>query len=594
MKRIFLYIAFIFSVAAFAQNEQLAQNYFERGEFEKAAMIYQDLDKAQARNPYFAQKLAECYQQLKQFDKAEKLLLDKIELTRQPLLYVDLGYNYQLQQNQAKADAYYKKAIDAVAETPGNVFTVANAFEKKVLVRQALTAYETASSVNKSMNFDYQMALLQGQLGNVEQMIDRLLSFAFNNPQNLQMVQNQLSRFMNEENTSENFNTQLRKALLLQTQKSQDTFWNEFLSWYFVQRKEYSKAFIQQKAIYRRNPDSFMNVVNLGRLAAEENEDTTAKEIFDFVSQNTMEQDLLMDAEYYVLQIDIKQAKDADLPLIKQRIDADMEKFGTTPYSLKLQILKADFEAFQLKDTKAAVATLNRALELQLNKFQQAQVKMKMSDILLLEEKFNQAIIFYAQVEEDLKNDAVGNEASFRVARASYFKGDFEWAQKQLKVLKSSSSQLIANDAMELFLLISDNTVEDSTQTALKKFARADFKLYQNKKQEALDEFKNLRATDKTESIQDVTLLRLGRIYEGMGQYDLALQNYAEIIDKYKEGIYVDEALFYSAEIYNKKLNQPEKAKPLYEKMIFEHEDSIYFIEARKQYRILRGDAQSS
>lgn len=217
-----------------------------------------------------------------------------------------------------------------------------------------------------------------------------------------------------------------------------------------------------------------------------------------------------------------------------------------------------------------------------------------MSDILLAEEKFNQAIIYYAQVQEDLKNDPIGNEASFRVARASYFKGDFDWAQKQLGVLKSSSSWLIANDAMELFLLINDNTVEDSTQTALKKFARADFKLYQNKKQEALELFKQLKATDKTESIQDVTLLRIGSIYESLGEYDLALQNYAEIIDKYKEGIYVDEALYFSAEIYNKKLNQPDKAKPLYEKMIFEHEDSIYFIDARKQYRILRGDTQNS
>ena len=444
------------------------------------------------------------------------------------------------------------------------------------------------------MNFDYQMALLQGQLGNIEPMIEKLLSFAYTNQQNLINVQNQLSRFMNEENTSENFNNLLRKSLLLQTQKSQDVFWNEFLSWFFVQQREYGKAFIQQKAVYRRNPDLFLNIVNLGRLAAEENEDSTAKEIFDFVSQNTTENDLLIDAEYHVLQIDIKTAKDADLPLIKQRIDADLSKFGTTPNSLKLQLLKADFEAFQLKDSKTAIATLNRALEMPLNRFQQSQVKMKMSDILLAEEKFNQAIIYYAQVQEDLKNDAIGNEASFRVARASYFKGDFEWAQKQLGVLKSSSSWLIANDAMELFLLISDNTVEDSTQTALKKFARADFKLYQNKKQEALELFKQLRATDKTESIQDVTLLRLGRIYESLGQYDLALQSYAEIIEKYKEGIYVDEAMYFSAEIYNKKLNQPEKAKPLYEKMIFEHEDSIYFIDARKQYRILRGDAQSS
>lgn len=594
MKKIFLYIAFIFSIAAFAQSEQLAQNYFEKGEFEKAVIIYQDLDKAQPRNPFFAQKLAECYQQLKQYDKAEKLLKDKLELVKMPLLLVDLGYNYQLQKNQPKADSYYKEAVDAVTKNPGNVYMIANAFEKKVLIKEALATYQAANAANPNMNFDYQMALLQGQLGNIEPMIEKLLSFSYQNQQNLVVVQSQLSRFMNEENTSDNFNSLLRKALLLQTQKSQDVFWNEFLSWFFVQQKEYGKAFIQQKAVYRRNPDLFINIVNLGRLAAEEQEDATAKEIFDFVAQNTTETDLLIDAEYYVLQIDIKNTTDATLPLISQRIAADLEKFGTTPGSLKLQILKADFEAFQLKDSKAALATLDRALQMPLNKFQQAQVKMKMSDILLAGEKFNQAILYYTQIQEDLKNDAVGNEASFRVARASYFKGDFEWAQKQLGVLKSSASQLIANDAMELFLLISDNTVEDSLQVALKKFARADFKLYQNKKAEALQMFKDLRATDKTESIQDVTLLRLGRIYESMGQYDLALQSYAEIIDKYKDGIYIDEALFFSAEIYNKKLNQPDKAKPLYEKMIFEHEDSIYFIEARKQYRILRGDAQSS
>jgi len=594
MKKLFLYIAFLFSVAAFAQNEQLAQNYFEKGEFEKAVIIYQDLDKAQPRNPFFAQKLAECYQQLKQYDKAEKLLKDKLELVKMPLLLVDLGYNYQLQKNQPKADSYYKEAVDAVTKNPGNVYMIANAFEKKVLINEALATYQAANAANPNMNFDYQMALLQGQLGNIEPMIEKLLSFSYQNQQNLVVVQSQLSRFMNEENTSDNFNSLLRKALLLQTQKSQDVFWNEFLSWFFVQQKEYGKAFIQQKAVYRRNPDLFINIVNLGRLAAEEQEDATAKEIFDFVAQNTTETDLLIDAEYYVLQIDIKNATDATLPLISQRIAADLEKFGTTPGSLKLQILKADFEAFQLKDSKAALATLDRALQMPLNKFQQAQVKMKMSDILLAGEKFNQAILYYTQIQEDLKNDAVGNEASFRVARASYFKGDFEWAQKQLGVLKSSASQLIANDAMELFLLISDNTVEDSLQVALKRFARADFKLYQNKKAEALQMFKDLRATDKTESIQDVTLLRIGRIYESMGQYDLALQSYAEIIDKYKEGIYIDEALFFSAEIYSKKLNQPDKAKPLYEKMIFEHEDSIYFIEARKQYRILRGDAQSS
>jgi tetratricopeptide (TPR) repeat protein len=593
MKKLLIYIFLFSAFGALAQNDQLAYNYFEKGEFEKALSIYQDLFKAQPNNTFYLQKIAASYQQLSQYDKAGALLLERYERMKQPMLLVEIGYNYQLQKDQAKADKYYKQAIAAVTENPNNVYTVANNFEQKVLIPQALQTYEAASAVNKSMNFDYQMALLQGQLGNTGLMIDKLLSYAYANQQNLMLVQNQLSRFMNEEG-EETFNASLRKALLLNTQKTQDIFWNQFLSWFFVQQKDYGKAFIQEKAIFKRNPEMFMNIVSLAKIATDENEEATAREIFGFVLQNTTDPDLLMEAHSYLLAMDIEKATEKDLPGIKSRIDALIIEYGITPYSLDLQLLKADFEAFHLKDTKTAVATLNKALELQLNKFEVAQVKMKLSDVLLIDQKFNQAIIYYAQVEEDLKNDAVAHEASLKMAKASYYKGDFTWAQKQLKVLKSNASQLIANDALELYLLIIDNTVEDSTQTALKKFARADFKLYQNKKEEALAGFKAIQATDKTASIQDVTLLRIGKIYESMANYDIALQNYQQIIDTYKEGIYVDEALFFSAEIYNKKLQQPEKAKPLYEKMLFEHQDSIYFIEARKQFRLLRGDATPS
>jgi tetratricopeptide (TPR) repeat protein len=593
MKQLLAIIFIFISVTVFAQNDQLAYNYFEKGEFEKALSIYQDLERAQPNNTFYTQKIVACYQQLSQYDKAGKLLSDKYERMKQPMLLVEIGYNYQLQKDMAKADKYYKQAIDAVTQNPNIVYMVANTFEQKVLVPQALKAYEAATAVNKSLNFDYQMALLQGQLGNTDLMIEKLLSYAYTNPQNLIMVQNQLSRFMNEEG-GEAFNTTLRKALLVNTQKTQDIFWNQFLSWFFVQQKDYAKAFVQEKAIFKRQPELFLNIVSLAKMAAEENEEATAREIFTYVLANTTEPDLLMEANYYLLDMDINAAADKDLPAIATRIDNLLAEYGTTPYSLDLQILKADFEAFHLKNTKAATTTLDKALALQLNKYQIAEVKMKLSDVLLVDGKFNQAIIYYAQVEEDLKNDAVGHEASLKMAKASYYKGDFTWAQKQLKVLKSNASQLIANDALEIYLLIIDNTVEDSTQTALKKFAQADFKLYQNKKPEALIGFKALLSGEKTASIQDVTLLRMGEIYESQAQYELALQMYQQIIDNYKDGIYVDEALFFSAEIYNKKLQQPEKAKAFYEKMLFEHQDSIYFIEARKQFRLLRGDATPS
>ncbi len=211
---------------------------------------------------------------------------------------------------------------------------------------------------------------------------------------------------------------------------------------------------------------------------------------------------------------------------------------------------------------------------------------MELADILLFEEKFNQALIYYSQIEEDLKNDVVGHQASLKAAKTSYFKTDFEWASKQFKELKSASTQLIANDALEYFLLISDNTVADSTQTALKKFARADFQLYQNKNNEALIGFLDVLKDLKEKEIEAITLYRIAKIYEKQAEYQLALTQYQKIITNHKEEIYTDEALYFSAEIYNKFLKDTEKAKALYEKLILEHEDSIYYVEARKKYQI--------
>lgn len=589
MKNLLLYIVLLSSMFVFSQNEQLAQNYFDRGEFDKAIVIYEGLLKTQPNNYLYFQKQIACYQQLKDYPKAEELIKFRIDKFRQTSLYVELGYNYQLQKDTDKANKNYQKALDVIKENPNNVYGIASAFEQKVLLEQALKAYELGVAGNPNLNFDYQIALLQGQLGNLELMIEKLLDYSYRNQPNLALVQNQLARFMMED-TQETFNGNLRKALLIRTQKTQDIFWNQFLSWFFVQQKEYGKAFIQEKAIFKRNPENLFNIISLARLAVQEGENDTAKEILDFILLNTQDMELQMEAHYQLVSMDIDKATVKDYPVIQEKLSGLLKQYGVSPYSLHLQILKAHFDAFNLKQFEAAKTTLTQSLDLPLNNYQKAEVKMELADVLLLDEKFNQAIIYYAQIEDDLKNDEIGHEASFKMAKASYFKGDFDWAQQQFKVLKASSSQLIANDALELFLLISDHTVQDSTQVALKKFAKADFLLYQNKTNEALSGFQSLLSEQKGKSIEDETLLKIGQILEQKKDYTGALKTYQEIIEKHAEGVYVDEALFFSAEIYRKYLLDVEKAKALYEKVIFSHQDSIYYVDARNNYRKLRGD----
>ncbi|MFG4000562.1 tetratricopeptide repeat protein [Flavobacterium aquidurense] len=590
MKNIFIYIVLLWSTLALAQNEQLAQYYYDKGDFEKAKISYEELLKGSPSNTQYFLKTIDCYQQLQQFDLAEKTIQDRYNRYKQGVFLVELGYNFQLQKNDAKAKNYYDQAIERIKTSPNDVYGIGNSFEKKVLLEYALKAYQTAMQIQPNYNFNFQIGMLYGQLGKTDQMIDLLLTESYNNPQNANLIQTQLSRFMNGETDNTAFKDAMRKSLILRTQKDQDVFWNHYLSWFYVQQKEFGKAFIQEKAIYKREPESLSSIVNLSQFALNEDDTDTATEILNFILLNTKDLDLLVQTNSYLMQIKIDKAQEKEYPIINNELQQLLVTYEITPFTLSLQIIQAHFLAFNLKKTEEAKTIIKKALELNLNDYQKADAKMELADILLLEEKFNQALIYYSQIQLDLKNDVMAHEASLKAAKTSYYKGDFEWALKQFKELKAANTQLIANDALEYFLLINDNTVADSTQTALKQFAKGDFLIYQNKKPEAIAQFQSILKAFKGQEIEAVTLLRLGKVYESQKEYNLALSQYQQIIDNHSDGIYVDEALFFSAEIYNDELHNTEKAKPLYEKVIFNHQDSIYFVDARKKYRELRGD----
>lgn len=590
MKYLILHITLFFSLFCFSQNDQLAQHYFEKGDFEKAKISYEELSKKQPNNWNYSLKLIECYQQLEQYQQAETLILDRLSKYKQSNFFVELGYNYQLQKEEVSAKKNYNEALERIKKNPTEVYGIAASFERKSLIEYALKSYEIAVETEPKLNFNYQMALLYGQLGKMDLMIEKLLTDAYENPMNSIQIQNQLSRFMTETDDS-GFNETLRKSLLIKAQKNQDVFWNEYLSWFYIQQKEYNKAFIQEKAIYKRESGSLANIVDLSQLAIQENENETAIEILTYVLENTKDLELLVQANTYLLKMRIKVAKEKDYKSIESDLALLLKQYGISPYSLPLQVLQAHFLTFNLNNPEAGKAILKTTLDLPLNEYDIAKVKMELADILLYEEKFNQALVYYSQIEEDLKNDIIGHEATLKSAKTSYFKGDFKWALKQFKELKSASSQLIANDALEYFLLINDNLIADSTQVALKQFARADYLLYQNKNQEALTTYQSIIKDFPGNEIEGVTLLRMGQLYEQLGEYNLALSQYQTIINQFSDGIYIDEAYYFSANIYNLQIKDEVKAKANYEQIIFHHEDSIYFTDARKKYRQLRGDA---
>lgn len=592
MQKIFLFIVFLFALNfGFGQNsEVLADSYYKKGEFKKALVIYQNLNKEKPYSYKYVYKLVETHQQLEQFEEAENILVQRLAKRRNPTLIVELGYNYQLQDSLARAKKLYNEAIAFVDENPNYIYSIAKKFEDHSLLDEAIQVYDRSKLLTPDKNYSIQLARIYGDQGKIEKMFENYIDYVAYRPNYLNNIKRAVSDFISENKDNEN-NTYLRRLLLKKIQQEPSPYWYDLLSWLYVQEKAYNKSFIQEKALYKRNPESLDRIIELAVTALNDNDDETSKDIFNFILETTQDGSTALTAHQYILEIDTKNATtEKELERIDEAFNTLFEDYGKSELTLPLQLAYGEFLAFHQKDTESATAFLRQSLKLNISEFQEAKVKLLLADILVLQERFNEALIFYSQIQLSLKNSTISQEARFKVAKTSYYKGDFDWAESQLKILKSSTSQLIANDALDLKLLISDNKFEDSLQTALKHYAKADLYAFQNKTDEAISLLDKILEEHEGESIIDQTLFKQAKLFEKKKQYNKAEANYLIIIKDWKEDILADDAHYYLAELYNTHLAKPEEAKQLYEKIIFEFEDSIYFIEARKKFRMLRGD----
>lgn len=575
-----------------AQNDALARQYFENGDFEKALGLYEKLYQRNPDRSDFLQNLIISYQQLEKYDQVEELLMPFIEKQfYPPNLLIELGYNYDLKGEKQIATEYYSKALALVEDNPGYAFVIGDNFKKKSLLQYALRTYEKSIVLNPNTNIKLEIARIYGELGDIEKMFINYLELIQGNSGYKRTILNRIGQFLEDNPLNEN-NLKLKKVLLKKIQGDPDVLWNEILSWLYIQQRQYKNAFVQEKAILKRTDAvSYDRIMDLGRLAKEDESYTIANTIFKYIiDQSEMRSDQLK-AHLLKLEIATVQAPVKEYKNIDEAFKELLNNYGVVTETIPLQIAHARFLAFQYNKINEAIRILKQSLNLPVNRYELAKIKLNLGDILVYDEKFNQALIYFAQVQKSLKNDVVAQNARFKVAKTSFYKGDFDWAFTQLKVLRASTTQLIANDAMQLSLLISDNSIKDSTQTALKIYAKADLLSYQNKQKQAIALLSQILENHKGERIEDEALLMQAKLFEKQQQYEKARLNYLKIIEFYNNDILMDDALFAMAELYRKQFNQPEKAKEYYEKIIFNHPNSIYFVKSRKTFRQLRGDA---
>lgn len=587
MKNIFLIIA-LFSVSfVFCQNSSsLAESYFREGEYEKASQIYESLEKNNPFNTRYLKRLITCYQETSNYEKAADLLQKKLlNNPSQHYLRIEIGYNFDRQQKTALAKKEYDFAIDAITSDPSLGGIMGRMFQQNNLLDYAIEAYSKTMRLYKNASYEFQIAQIYGEKGEFEKMFDSYTQLIDKDENYLGGVQRFTSRYINEDATNSN-NIAFKKSLLKKSISNPKNVWNELLSWLFTKQKEYGKAFIQEKALFNRDPAYIETVFRLAKIAFENNDITTAKKCFDFILEKTNFIEEKITAELYLLKIAVKTTVKNSASLFEKTL----QEYGVNRNSLEIQLEFADYLTFKINNPSKAIEVLEKALLLSTSKFKNARIKLKLGEVLVFTGRFNKALLYFSQVQTQLKNHPLSQQARFKVAQTSYFKGDFKWAKSQLKILKGSTTQLIANDAVDLFLVISDNEPKDSIPSGLIDFAKADLLAYQNKNTEAIAIYSAMAQKYQGQNIEDDVLFNQATLYLKENQYENTISNLLKIISINAEGILVDDSYYLLAEVYKNKIKDTEKASEYYQKIIFEKPSSIYLVDARKKYREIRGD----
>lgn len=593
-----LFVLLSIAKPAFSQNsdELLAGQYFANGEFEKAYPLYEKLLKSNPGSIYFYENLFQCYLKLENFNSAEDLVnKQQKRFPSQSIFLVDEGYIFEKQGKNDKAKKIYNAIIKDLKRDYNWINNVANAFQKRSRLDYAEQTYLSGRKLlGDYFAFITELATIYGQMGKKTEQLNEFLKYLEADENNLEAVKKALSMSFS---SPEDFEP-LKQVVLQKVQEDPNSYsWNELLMWTLVQQKDFYGAFIQIKALEKRTKGNGTRLIELAKTCINSEEYDAAYECLSYVKDLGPKNPNYYSAIQALLFIGFKKVTvlntytPADLLSLEQNYIDFIKEAG---YAYQQEKELAQLQIFYLNKIDTAIIVLENLINTpRISHVFIGECKLLLGDAYVMNGDVWESALLYGQVEKDFKEEALGQEAKFRNARLSYYRGEFEWAQAQLEVLKTATSQLISNNSLELSVLIQDNLGFDTTGEPLRYFANADLLAYRNQDIQAIKTLDSIPKSFPDNNLADEIAFVKGNIHKKNKNWELALKEYEYIIKNHGFEFLADNALYQSALIYHLQLKNKEKAIAFYEELITKYPGSLFVVEARKNYRALKDDQKA-
>ncbi len=595
-----IFFALFLVVNSFGQDSRLASQYYVDGEFEKAATMFKNLYTKFPTNNYYFEKYVECLQKSDQQDEAEKVIKTAYQQNKDDVS-VSLAYAQILENNDrnSEAEKIYSHIIKQTPKNINEVHYLGSRLRNYQKMDLALQVYENGlKTFNNDPDLAYSAALLYKETGNSAKMISSYLDALLSANDRVSIIQSQFQRYLSKDEFEI-----LKGQLYDRVQKDPSTIiYTQMLAWVLLQEKNIGGALRQYIALDRRLNLDGLEVFEMGKMASAEGDYEVAMNAYNYIIENKNKNlGVYHNARNEILEVNKRklryqlQVSQEEIEELRKNYEQFFTDFGKNNNTSRVLISYADFEAMIAEDIEKGISLYKELLKIPgLNSYSSANAKIQLGDLYLIYGDIWEATLLYAQVDKEFKDEIIGQEARYRMARLSYFNGEFEWAKEQFDILKASTSRMISNDAIDKVVFINDNLNLDTTAVPMTMFADAEMFVIRRKFSEAISIMDSLLIKFPEHGLADDIFYLKAHIAKEMKDFEMMEGFYLEIINNYPTDIKTDDAIFELAEMYQTILNRPQDALNLYEKLFLEYDNSIFAVESRKRYRFLKEENSPS
>ena len=583
-----------------SQREQLAVQYYKNQEYEKAVSLFGELFREKPDNYCYSYYLP-CLLETGNYREAERVVQRQMrQYPKMQRFPVDLGWVYEKEGNGAKAQRQFDRCIDD-AKSAQALKELSAAFLNYGLTEQAIRCYgRIRTMTGEPSAYAFELAMLYRQKGDYQQALHELLHWAAEHPAESEVnsVESELTTWMADDEDKSRHDL-IGKTLLQYANKNPDVaVYAHLMLWFTLQDEDYPSALKQAIAIDKRFQGEGRRTYEIATIAADNKDYGTAIAGYDHIRKSYSEfspcYEAALSGSIHTRYLQITGQYPPEVTKIKQlsvELDSFFRQHPLRDANLGTYLNRVEIEAVYMKNIPMATELLEKAIETPgLSAKGKAACKLQLGDIYHLEDEVWEATLLYSQVEKDFPNDTLGQNAKFKNAKLAFYMGEFAWAKAQLDVLRAATSKLIANDAMQLSLLIADNESGDSIDNALHLYAKACYCTECREFEKALQLIDSINDSENPSLTDDILYLR-AEIAIQRQQYSDADRMLEQITTQFGGELLADDALFMRARLQEERLHDPLTAMDLYQQLLKQYPDSLFAPEARKRFRALRNNS---